>query len=178
MVESESSAAGMLARVIVGASSAETAHVVEDYPYGFRLRCRIRYWIETHPTRGQRVVSQTTNPKRGDVWNKPKASTYTDLRAIYLDEQGHVQNAGLTFAYADEPALDAFLSRFGVAFGDEESAKRIKLARALIRARRHVKVTVRELRPGEEPQSDEEKRAIMRAAVGHELRAMAKESGS
>ena len=26
--------------------SPETAYVIDDYPYGFRLRCRIRYWLE------------------------------------------------------------------------------------------------------------------------------------
>jgi hypothetical protein len=40
------------------------------------LRCKIRYWLEFHPKRGFRFVSQTTNPKRGNVWNKPKASTF------------------------------------------------------------------------------------------------------
>jgi len=39
--------------------------LVEDYPYGFRLRCKIRFWLEYAPKRGFRFVSQTTNPKRG-----------------------------------------------------------------------------------------------------------------
>jgi hypothetical protein len=82
-------------RVINGHTSAETAYLVPDYPYG-RLRCKIRYWVET-ATKGsgkgeQRWVSQTTNPKvPGEVWNKPKASTYSALVAMYLDEKDHVQ---------------------------------------------------------------------------------------
>lgn len=70
-------------------TSPETAYVVEDYPYGFRLRCKIRYWIEAHPRHGFRFVSQTTNPKvSGEVWNKPKASIYSDVvRVMGLDAE-------------------------------------------------------------------------------------------
>jgi hypothetical protein len=157
-------------RVLSGHVSPETAHVVADYPYGFRLRCQIRYWIET-TKKGARVVSQTTNPKRpGVVWNKPKASTYTDLRVLFVDAEGHVQNDGLSFAYTDEDKLDAFVTRYGAALADEASQKTIRLGRAVIRARKHVKVTIHE---GPGPvQTREEQIAIMRAAVGYELRAL------
>ena len=82
--------------VLHGHTSRETAHVVDDYPYGFRLRCKIRYWLETGTTgasRGQmRLVSQTTDPKHaGEVWNKPKASTYCAWGVMYLDASQHVQ---------------------------------------------------------------------------------------
>lgn len=75
-----------------GHVSAETAYVVNDYPYGFRLRCRIRYWLEEKKGHGTRLVSQTTNPKQGNDWtNKPKASTYsTGLAFLYLNADGHV----------------------------------------------------------------------------------------
>jgi hypothetical protein len=84
-------------KLLSGHVSAETAYVVEDYPYGFRLRCKIRYWIEFKAKKGFRFVSQTTNPKRpGEVWNKPKASTYAMFGgAMYLDDNGHVQFAAL-----------------------------------------------------------------------------------
>jgi len=82
--------------VLVGHNSPETAYVVDDYPYGFRLRCKIRYWVEYKPGKGCRMVSQTTNPKRaGEVWNKPKASTYCRFGLVMmLDENGHVVNGG------------------------------------------------------------------------------------
>ncbi len=81
---------------LAGHTSPETAYVVQDYPYGFRLRCKIRYWVET-TKHGQRVVSQTTNPKvNGEVWNKPKPSTYSAIRVLYIeDSTGHVENAAL-----------------------------------------------------------------------------------
>jgi hypothetical protein len=84
-------------RQLVGHTSSDQAYVVDDYPYGFRLRCRIRYWVETKAGFGQRFVSQTTNPKKpGEVWNKPKAGTYCPLIVMYLDDEtGHVKHAVL-----------------------------------------------------------------------------------
>lgn len=73
----------------------ETApFVVPDYPYGFRLRCQIRYWVET-TKHGQRLVSQTQDPRNGR-WNKPKASTYSNIVLAALDEQNHVVNVGIS----------------------------------------------------------------------------------
>jgi hypothetical protein len=95
-------------RVLTGHVSPETAYVVDDYPYGRVLRCKIRYWIET-ATKGakkdqQRFVSQTTNPKKaGEPWNKPHPGTYASLQVLYLDEVDHVQHwdAGLYFDPVD-----------------------------------------------------------------------------
>ncbi len=85
--------------------SPETAYVIDDYPYGFRLRCKIRYWIEYKPKFGFRLVSQTSNPKKpGLVWNKPNAGTYSPFgMAMFLDpETGHVHHAGLHYTDATE----------------------------------------------------------------------------
>jgi hypothetical protein len=87
--------------VLIGHHSPETARVVDDYPYGFRLRCKIRYWVETADKgamRGkQRFVSQTTNPKvAGEVWNKPKSSTYDDVVIMALGEEDHVTWASVS----------------------------------------------------------------------------------
>lgn len=102
-------------------TSPETAYVVEDYPYGFRLRCTIRYWIEYKPKMGFRFMSQTTNPKvigRNGLticWNKPKASTYCRFGgAMYLDENNHVQFAGLTEYSEAKDAVD-FKNTYGAA---------------------------------------------------------------
>ena len=84
--------------LIIGARSPETAVVVSDYPYGRRLRCVMRYWLETKNSHGTRLVSQTNNPKRpGLVWNKPHAGTYT-LGAVVLhtDQNAHVKERAFT----------------------------------------------------------------------------------
>jgi hypothetical protein len=84
-------------KILSGHTSPETAFVVDDYPYGFRLRCKIRYWLEYHAKRGFRLISQTSNPKRGDIWNKPKASTYCRFGGcMFVDDNGHVQWSGLS----------------------------------------------------------------------------------
>lgn len=117
--------------VLSGHTSQDTAFLVKDYPYGFRLRCQIRYWIET-TKHGQRVVSQTTNPKRaGEVWNKPKASTYSNLRVLYIDDSnGHVHNDGL-HVYADAAKIDAFAATYASALTSERDQKELRLLRAV-----------------------------------------------
>jgi len=85
-------------QILKGHVSPETAYVVDDYPFGFRLRCKIRYWLEYKKGKGIRFVSQTTNPKvPGERWNKPKASTYARFGGcMFLNDEGHVRWAGLS----------------------------------------------------------------------------------
>ena len=98
-------------------TSPETALLVEDYPYGFRLRCKIRYWLEWSDKHGHRLVSQTSNPKKGDAWNKPKASTYASLGAcMYRDDDGHVHHAA--FDLHDPARAKAFVEDFPGAVTD------------------------------------------------------------
>jgi hypothetical protein len=100
-------------KILSGHVSPETAYVVDDYPYGFRLRCKIRYWLEYNPKHGFRLVSQTSNPKRGNVWNKPKASTYSRFGAcMYLDEDGRVWQSGLT-EYSTGAEAQAWADKYG-----------------------------------------------------------------
>lgn len=100
--------------VLRGHTSPETAYVVSDYPYGFTLRCQIRYWLETKKGKGTRLVTQTTNPKvAGTVWNKPKASTYSGGFAfLYLDEVGHVQSAVVSYYTNGPEQFDNARARF------------------------------------------------------------------
>lgn len=93
--------------------SPETAHVQPDYPYGRRLRCQRRVWVETNPRYGMRLVTQTSNPKRAKlVWNTPHAGTYSDLIALYTDENDHIHTDSLTnIEYYPLEQLDAWASR-------------------------------------------------------------------
>ena len=96
----------MTLKVLQGHTSEETAYLVDDYPYGFRLRCKIRYWLEYRPKKGFRFCSQTTNPKRGDVWNAPKKSTYCELAVMGLNAEDHVTWTGCSIY--DSSKLAAF----------------------------------------------------------------------
>jgi hypothetical protein len=60
-------------------------------------------------------VSQTTNPKRGHVWNKPKASTYARFGgAMLLDDEGHVTWTGLS-EYSTGAQAKAWADQYGEA---------------------------------------------------------------
>jgi hypothetical protein len=111
-------------KILKGHISPETAYVVNDYPFGFRLRCKIRYWLEFNPTHGTRMWSQTTNPKRpGEIWNKPKASTYGRFGGcMYLDEQDHVQLSCLS-EYSGGKEAAAWQATYGE--GVPEAGKEI-----------------------------------------------------
>jgi hypothetical protein len=89
------------ARLLYGHDSPDNAYLVEDYPYGRQLRCRVRYWIDTAAGgqyRGQqRMQRQTTNPRRpGHPWNRPHSSTFALRTWLYLDEHDHVQHTALS----------------------------------------------------------------------------------
>lgn len=110
--------------VLTGHVSPETAFVVDDYPYGFRLRCKIRYWIEYRKSYGFRMMSQTTNPKKaGEIWNKPKGSTYVHVgAALYLDEEDHVQWMGVGY-WTEKEKLDEFRRLFAEAIEADSNLK-------------------------------------------------------
>jgi hypothetical protein len=109
-------------KIITGHVSPETAYVVDDYPYGYTLRCKIRYWLEFKKGKGIRFMSQTTNPKRpGEVWNKPKASTYCRFGGcMVVNGDGHVKWTGLT-EYCTGAEAKAWADKYGA--GVPEAAK-------------------------------------------------------
>lgn len=96
---------------LYGHTSEASAYLVADYPYGFRERTQIRYWLESKATKGWRFVSQTMNPKT-QRWNKPKASTYALwAAAMYLDNKGHADWDGLG-QYSDAEEILTFVRAF------------------------------------------------------------------
>lgn len=102
---------------LTGHVSPETAFVIEDYPHGFTLRCKKRYWIESSKF-GQRLVTQTSNPRRNnETWNAPKKSTY-DLFDVLIqvddpshERNGHVLCYGVSGYAEPEKKLD-FLKKW------------------------------------------------------------------
>src|ERR1700728_300342 len=92
----ESSTESQTRKYLYCHTSQETAYVVNDYPWGFRLRTTIRYWIETSTAKngGQRFASQTINPNTG-LWCKPKYSTYSHIMVMFLNEKQYVMHTSL-----------------------------------------------------------------------------------
>lgn len=91
-------------------SNKDNAFIIPDYPFGSRIRCYKRMWVETAkkgPKKGmQRVVYQTTRrsfneqyteslgtdsvigpPVKNDSsWNNEKRGTYGAMQLIYHDD--------------------------------------------------------------------------------------------
>ena len=63
-------------------------YTVDDWPWGRKQRCSMRFFVET-TKRGQRFVKQSTMNERT---YKPKKTTYCDrVRIILIDDKiGHV----------------------------------------------------------------------------------------
>ena len=120
--------ANSFGKPLYGHKDENSAYMVEDYPYGARARCRIRYWMESSPTKGFRFVSQTEDPKKLR-WNAPKKSTYVEWGgAMYLDSKGHVQWTGVGQYTNDEKMLE-----FVKAFPDSDLSVMKKVVPAKIR---------------------------------------------
>lgn len=127
----------MIKEYIFGHTSEETAYLVEDYPYGFRLRTQIRYWMETTKN-GDRFCSQTLNPKTG-YWNKPKKSTYSAVGVMFLNEDNHVKWTGFSLGWTNEEKIMAFVERIGGIDKLSEAQKaQVKKGIAISRTQEHI----------------------------------------
>jgi hypothetical protein len=109
----------MSIQILKGHVSSETSYIVEDYPYGFKLRCKIRYWIEYKDKKGFRFVSQTSNPRKGNIWNAPKALTYDRLGGCMYIEKGHVKYTGLD-EYCSGKEAQEWLETYGDGVSNED----------------------------------------------------------
>lgn len=113
-------------QVLHGHISPETAFIVEDYPYGFRLRCKMRCWIEKAEKgkgKGQyRFCTQTTNPRieGKEVWNKPKYGVYSDFMLMYLDENNHIKHDVMNIS-SNPAKFQDFINKYAEQLTDNES---------------------------------------------------------
>jgi hypothetical protein len=156
---------------LIGHTSPETAYEVPDYPYGFRLRTTIRYWIETKKGQGQRVMSQTRNPKKtGQPWNKPNASTYNAIKVLVLNsDNGHVESRGIG-GYDSEETIEQFRAAYPQSCADERNRKTIETLIAMHRASKRITWEVKANPGPDEPrQTREEQNEIMSKLTTIEL---------
>lgn len=97
---------------LFGHTSQETALEVKDYPWGFRLRTSIFYWMETDPKRGDRFCSQTIDPKTGRRC-APKKSTYYNIGVMFRNEEnGHISWVQIS-NYANQEEIKKFAEAVG-----------------------------------------------------------------
>jgi hypothetical protein len=159
--------------VLSGHVDPESAYIIADYPYSFRLRCQMRVWVET-TKHGQRIMRQTSNPKRGG-WNKPKASTYSPVLLMALGDDGHVTTIAPNIYDADS------LKEFETAYlADLDNYQRNTIAYLIAgrRAMKRVTYTVHSCSgPCDDPihsesyaQREKHNRRIVSSLVRDELR--------
>lgn len=153
-----------------GHTDEDSAILVDDYPYGRRVRTQIRYWIETTKN-GDRFCSQTLNPKTGR-WNKPKKSTYSPVGVIFIeDETGYVRWVSVTH-YSNDEWLAHFIA---ITEGNLSDAQKRQLAGIIgtKRAMENVTFSVREgsFTPEEEAEQAHTRRVIARQVAIESQRA-------
>lgn len=159
-------------KTLTGHTNPESAYIVNDYPYGFRLRTKIRYWIETNK-KGQRFMSQTLNPKTQE-WNKAKAGTYSDILVMGLnDETQYMECESLRFNDSEEKIKD-FMTRHSVAI-DDRAQNIIKHIRAHNKAMERVTWSIHDESSGKPAQTMQEQLNIINSLYIEELKNMKKE---
>jgi hypothetical protein len=83
-------------KVLHGYDSMENAFIIDNYPWGFKLKTKQKIWLEYKPNKGYRVARQTLNPKNGR-WCNPKRSTYSEFLALVENqENNHVNSIGVS----------------------------------------------------------------------------------
>ena len=123
-------------QILSGHTTEENAKVINDYPYGFRLRTRIRYWIESNKN-GDRFISQTLNPKT-NLWNNPKKGTYSDVIVMVEEENGYISYIEFSTAYRETKDLNDFLEKVkGFEFNDFQKHK-LLTAKAILKVRENI----------------------------------------
>ena len=60
---------------------------IPGWPFGAKLRTTATFTVEQHPTRGERVVRTTVDPRNGRV-SKPKTLTYSRVQRIVDGDDG------------------------------------------------------------------------------------------
>lgn len=70
----------------------DNKHHVADYPYGYRKRCEMFYWVEWNNKGECRWVRQS---KYDGYLNKPKKSTYYKFILAHLNDEGHIKYSAM-----------------------------------------------------------------------------------
>lgn len=73
------------------------AFFVKHYPFNYGIFGCAKFWVETNPSYGQRLVRKSAGPKDPMsqlTWNKPKASGFFDIVLMQLEDNPDSQQFG------------------------------------------------------------------------------------
>ena len=140
-------------KLIYNKDSFTNAVEVDNYPWGYRLKTKRRYWVET-TKRGDRVCYRTLNPKT-DNWCAVKRSTYDAVLLLYFDENNHVKSYGISLGWSDASAVHRFEKTVDVEKLSDDQRKKICEAKTINHVNSKIKVSFSNV----SSMSDEEKKA-------------------
>jgi len=128
-------------KIIYGATTPETAIVVNNYPWGFKLKTSQRYWIET-TKHGDRFITQTLNPKT-NAWCNPKKSTYSAVLVMTTEDKDNktfVDSIGLDLGWSNAEQVATFETQIDKSKLSEFQLKMICKCKAINKTNDLVKV--------------------------------------
>jgi len=131
---------------VYGAKDFDTAVEIDNYPWGFRLRTKVRYWIET-TNRGDRFVKCTLNPKTNQ-WCKPKKSTYKAVKVITKkveDDKTFINYTSISVGWSDAVQVANFEHKIDRTQLSNKQLKQICKCKAVNEMNKNVKW---EIKPG------------------------------
>ena len=131
---------------VYGAKDFDTAVEIDNYPWGFRLRTKVRYWIET-TNRGDRFVKCTLNPKTNQ-WCKPKKSTYKAVMVMTKkveDDKTFIKPIGISVGWSNPTQVAHFENDIDKTKLSNKQLKQICKCKAVNEMNKHVKW---EIKPG------------------------------
>lgn len=131
----------------------ETALIIGNYPYGFKLKTKIRYWIESNK-KGDRFVSQTLNPKT-NIWNKPKYSIYYAVIVLIKDEKGYISYKGL-YPTTNKTEIINFLEYIKNYDLNDFQKEQIRILKAYSKVYENVEFSIHEGEYTEEEKKEQE----------------------
>lgn len=162
--------------LLVGHTSEATAHLTPDYPFGFRLRCERKVWIETRRGMGQRLVTMTSNPRRPGTWNKPKPGVYSAVMVMFLNsDNGHVEH-DVIGSWSDEEKIQKFETEYAEALTGEYEKKTLAVLHAARRVDKKITWEVSSRPAGEVPDNKEQSQLYSKL-VAQELKQEEKHPG-
>ena len=127
-------------KYIYNAVDFDTAIEVDNYPWGFRLKTKVKYWVESN-NKGDRLIKQTLNPKTNE-WCKPKKSTYNAVEVLYFDDNGHVKVYGIGKYGVNEKVLKTFISNIDYNSLNLLQKKQIEMIRSINKVMENVSVKI------------------------------------
>jgi len=128
----------MTKKNIYNAKDFESAVVVDNYPWGFKLKTKRAYWVETN-NKGDRFCYQTLNPKT-NKWCAVKTSTYGAAFVLTQDDSnGYVNYFGLSKC-DNAKDVESWLSKVDYEQLDTLQKKQLCKIKAFDAAMKNVKI--------------------------------------